>query len=76
MGTRDSLKRVPVGEFNAEYARKRQVEAEIALHRAIDAGKALAEACADYRNELKSVMAYLEHMGLTGEFDEWVRENG
>jgi len=61
---------------NTAYTRKAQLEAEADLQKAIEAGRALAEACADLTNELKSVMAYLEHMGLTGEFDEWVRENG
>ena len=61
---------------NTAYTRKAQLEAESDLQKAIEAGRLLAEACNDYRNELKSVMAYLEHMGLTGEFDEWVRENG
>ena len=61
---------------NTAYARKAQLEAEADLQKAIEAGKALAEACADYRNELERVYRYLDHMGLTGEFDEWVRENG
>ena len=61
---------------NTAYTRKAQLEAEADLQKAIDAGVALAEACTDYRKELTSVMAYLEHMGLTEEFEEWVRENG
>ena len=55
----------PVSEFNAEYARKRQVEAEIALQQAIDIGLAMSK-------DLFDLQAYIEHMGLTTEFDEWV----
>ena len=61
---------------NTAYTRKAQLEAESDLQKAIEAGRALAEACADLTNELKSVTAYLDHMGLTEEFEKWVRENG
>ena len=61
---------------NTAYTRKAQLEAEADLQKAIEAGKALAEACADYRNELAAVTRYIDHMGLTEEFNDWVRENG
>ena len=59
----------PVSEFNTEYARKRQVEAEIALQQAIDAGMSMAK-------DIGALQAYIEHMGLTTEFDEWASNVG